>query len=57
MKYQVRRSDGTILGVYDASSEDELLDKVGADSSSGYASREAAEAAAMDGAILLEGAG
>jgi hypothetical protein len=55
MKYRVRRNDGTVIGIYDASSEDDVLDKVAADSSSGYPSREAAETAAMDGAILLEG--
>jgi hypothetical protein len=56
MKYRVKRSDGTVIGTYEASSEDEVLAKVGADQGSGYPSRETAEAAAMDGAILIEGA-
>jgi hypothetical protein len=55
MKYRVMRGDGSLVGIYDAASEDEVLDKIAADSGSGYSSREAAEGAAMDGAILLEG--
>ncbi len=55
MKYRVRRSDGAVIGVYDASSEDEVLDKMGVDSGSGYPSREASETAAMQGAITIEG--
>jgi hypothetical protein len=56
MKYRVTRDDGTEIGSYDAASEDEVLDKLAADQGSGYPSRAAAEAAAMDGRILLESA-
>ncbi len=56
MKYRVITSGGAVVGVYDATSEDEVLDKVGADSSTGYATRAAAEDAAMNGAILIEAA-
>jgi hypothetical protein len=56
MKYRVVTSGGAVVGVYDAASEDEVLDKVGADSSTGYATRAAAEDAAMNGAILIEAA-
>jgi hypothetical protein len=55
MKYRVTRGDGSLVGTYDAPSEDEVLDKIAADTSSGFPSREAAEGAAMDGAIRLEG--
>jgi hypothetical protein len=55
MKYRVMRSDGSIVGTYDASSEDEVLGKISDDANSGFPSREAAEGAAMDGLIRLEG--
>ena len=54
MKYRVTRSDGSLVGMYDASSEDEVLDKIAHDPSSAFPSREAAESAAMEGSILLE---
>jgi hypothetical protein len=54
MQYRVRKSDGTVIGVYDAASEDEVLDKLGVDSKSGYPSRAEAEGAALDGLILFE---
>jgi hypothetical protein len=54
MKYRVTRSDGSVVGMYDASSEDEVLDKIALDPLSTFPSREAAESAAMDGSILLE---
>ena len=47
MKYRVVRGDGSVIGIYDASSEDEVLEKIGGDTKSGYPSHEAAEAAAM----------
>jgi hypothetical protein len=55
MKYRVTRIDGSVVGVYDASSEDEVLDRVGADSKSGFPSHEAAEAAAIEGVLMIEG--
>jgi hypothetical protein len=56
MKYRVRRTDGSVIGIYEAPSEDEVLDKLATDPDSGFSSRQASEAAAMDGAITIEGA-
>ena len=55
MKYRVTRGDGSVVGIYEAASEDEVLDRIAKDPASGVPSREAAESAAMDGAIMLEG--
>jgi hypothetical protein len=45
---------GAVVGNYEAASEDEVLDLVGADAGSGYSGRAAAEEAAMSGAIAIE---
>ena len=56
MKYRVVTDGGAVVGLYEAASEDEVLEQVAADKASGYATHEAAENAALAGVLSIEAA-